>query len=197
MTSKFDKLLEGYAKLLMEQDPSMGAPASQGAPEPPPVGPEGGETGGAQPPPQPASKAVSQGYAHNVELIYNLFKAKPSEAIKQKYLNLSDNKALNSKQAYEYLRILENLLPKNTITNINKANFGKSEGQSIDLDDAKMVEMANIAIKALFFTPKDNLEFSSKLDDIENILAQTGNRVTVENANTIYTEIKNLVGMEQ
>ena len=201
MKTKFDTLMEKYETMLMEQDPTIGGPeASAGAPDagaapPPDVSPAG--QAGAPAAPPPADKSVSQGYAYTVNLLYNLFKQN-SEDLDEKYYGLSDNEISDPQGAKRYLEVMSKLLPQTTLSGVKSANFGKNkEGEEfIDMDDSKMVEMAQIAQKALFYSPKNNLEFSSKLDDIENILARTGNKVTVENANAVYTEIKNFVGME-
>ena len=198
MKSKFDALLESYGRQLLEQEatlggempPADGATTGGGLPQ---------DTVGGTPAAQPqAPKTVSQGYAYNTELIYRLFKAIPSQDVLGKYGQLSDNKASTPEEAFKYMEILRELLTGNTKTEVQTANHGKSKNAAaIGVDDSMMMEMANTAIKAYFFSPKDNMEFVSRLNNIEDMLAKGGNKITVDNANAIYTEIKDTVSMEE
>ena len=201
MTTKFNILMEKYFKLLSEEESTIAPPPPQ-APmgdSPPMSTPDAGMpppgASGAPPAPQQGNKTVTQGYAHVANIIFNLFKTKPTEEIKNKYSKLSDNQVADSKQAYSYLGVLEKMLTNGTMQQINKQSFGKQSKDSIGVDDSKIVEMANVAIKALFFTPKDNFTFTTHIDDIDNILSKNGNKVTTENAYAVYTAIKEKVEM--
>ena len=84
----------------------------------------------------------------------------------------------------------------------HRANSGWSEGACPqipiyfpDLRQA-LIAIDNNVLTALFFSSKDSLDFYSKLDDVDNILSSTGNKVTVKNAFSVYTEIKNFVAVE-
>jgi hypothetical protein len=191
MKIPFEKLIECYYILLKEQDivppPDTGA---TGAEAPPPA---------EAPPfqqPESGNKSSSQGYAHMVDTIFQLLKYK-TENIPQKYYNLSDNEISDSNSAYRYMTVLTKLLPQNTISDLKNDDLGEEKEGVIPLDDSTMVEMANIAINSLFYSDKNNFEFSSKIEDIQNMLSNTGNTVTVDNANAIYQEIKSFVSMEQ
>ena len=204
---KFDTLIEKYYKLLSEADndqpPLGGEPVGDVAPPPSPSSPPmGAESPVGEPPPsegvqsgqEVGNKDVSQGYAHLVNIIYNLFKYEPRD-LDDKYLKYSNVKISKPVTAKKFIEILSGFLPKSMELNVNNSDLGENDDNNefIDLDDSKLVEMAQIA---LFFSSKDSLDFYSKLDDVDNILSSTGNKVTVKNAFSVYTEIKNFVAVE-
>lgn len=181
MKIPFDNLIECYKVFLREQEDSM----DMGVESP-------SEATPAQPEPV---KTVSQGYAHVVDTILQLFRIRP-ESIPQKYYNLSDNDIKDTETAYRYLELLTKLLPKNTVSSLKSDNVGDSQAGAINLDDATIIEMANVALKALFYSEKDTFEFSSQLEDIQQVLTSSDNKVTVNTANAIYQKIKSLVLMD-
>ena len=145
-----------------------------------------------------ANKVVTSGYAYYVNLILKLLKFNIKNIPKQ-YYKLSDNEIINAKMAYKYINVLKNMLSETTVDDMDNQDLGEIEGiedQAIDVDDNTMQDMANIAIKSLFYPSKNQPEFISNLNDIENILAQSENKVNVKNANAVYQIISNLVSME-
>ncbi len=126
-----------------------------------------------------------------------MFKYEPRD-LDDKYLKYSNVKISKPVTAKKFIEILSGFLPKSMELNVNNSDLGENDDNNefIDLDDSKLVEMAQIAQKALFFSSKDSLDFYSKLDDVDNILSSTGNKVTVKNAFSVYTEIKNFVAVE-
>jgi hypothetical protein len=190
MKKKFDSFIhEKYVNLvkLIEQDEiPTDAPPDMGVEDPPSTGLE--------------NKVVSTGYAYFVNIIFMLLKY-PTDDINPKFLNLSDNRATNSKEAFRYIDVLTKLLPTSVISDLKNDTFGDIEeipkDQIINIDEPTVVEMANVAIKCLFYYPKDNLEFSSKIEDIRETLSQSENKVNIKNANAVYQQIKDFVSMSQ
>jgi len=184
MKTLFENLINNYYSFIKEQDnppPESGVPTQ-------------GNMSTMQPPVN--NKSVSQGYAHMVDTIFQLLKYK-TENIPQKYYNLSDNEVNDSNKAYRYINILTRLLPQNTISDLKNDDLGKEKEGVMSLDDSTLVEMANTAIKALFYADKDNFEFSSKIEDIQNLISNHQNRITVDNANSVYQEIKSFISMQR
>jgi len=189
-TEKFDTLLENYRSFLNEEEDfggDMGGDVGG-------MGDMGMEDPNAAPP--VGDTTVSQGYAYIVNIIHMLLKF-DVDNLDPKYYNLSDNKATDTETAYRYINTLTRLLPENIVADLKNDSFGgENEVDNITLDDTTLMEMANIAIKALFYSQKDSYEYSSKVDDIQGMLSHTDNKINVQNANAVYQYIKDLVGME-
>lgn len=143
---------------------------------------QGTDSGGEQPqqPEQPAqpqqSQPASQAYTYLTKVVWEAFKA--PAPIYKKDIQFSDNRAVTTDEAFRYLDIvIRNLQPKTRqIVNQSISNFSKGE-----LDDADIVNFANVALKALFYTHKEN---SSEYLDI----ASTP-EITPENAKEQFTKI--------
>ncbi len=188
MTNKFDNLIKSYYSnlvQLIEQDEPI--PAEE------PMG-----DAGAVPTDSSENKVVSTGYAYLVNIIYMLLKYN-TEDIDPNFYKLSDNKATNSNEAYRYIDVLTKLLPASVVSDLKNDTFDDIEelpqDQLIQLDDPTVTEMANVAINSLFFSPKDNAEFSSKLEDIQDTLSQSENKINIKNANAVYQQIKDFISL--
>lgn len=188
MTNKFDNLIKSYYSnlvQLIEQDEPI--PAEE------PMG-----DAGAVPTDSSENKVVSTGYAYLVNIIYMLLKYNTDD-IDPKYYKLSDNKATNANEAFRYIDILTKLLPESMVSDLKNDTFDViddlPQDQIIQLDDPTATEMANIAIKCLFFSPKDNAEFSGKIEDIQDTLAQSENKLNIKNANAVYQQIKDFISL--
>lgn len=141
------------------------------------------------------SKQVSIGYATLVNTIFNLLKY-DIENLDPKYYKLSDNKITNSSEAYRYLDIFSKLLPNTIKSELRSDDVGDNKSENvINLDESTLVDMGNLAIKSLFFPEKDGIEFKNKIYEIENLLSQDGNKITVNNAYVVYQDIKNFVSL--
>jgi hypothetical protein len=182
--SKFNSLLEYYYGIIKEQDVDAVEPNQS----PPPQ----------LPPSDVKPNSVSTGYASIVNLLFSLLK-QSTKNINQKYYKLSDNEITNSNEAYRYLEIFSKLLPLNTKSEIENDNLGNetTDQKTIELNDSKIVEMANIAVKSLFYPDKDSIEFLNKVDEIQSILNKNGGNVSVNNADVVFQEIKNFVSIPE
>jgi hypothetical protein len=144
---------------------------------------------------QENNNQVSIGYATMVNTIYNLLKY-DVENLDPKYYNLSDNKITNSSEAYRYIDVFSKLLPNSIKSELKNDDVGDTKSNDIiNLDESTLVEMGNVAIKSLFYPEKDGIEFKNKIYEIDRILSSDKNKVTVNNAYSVYQEIKNFVSL--
>lgn len=199
-TPKFNSLLEKYSFLIKEQPEQ---PVTQPTPEPQPVAQDA--TAGQLDAPEQAAQdtdqsqdqqqvnKASEGYAYLTNIIYNLLTLSP-ESLPKDLMTLSELKITDSKKAFQLLNKLVEVLPADLRIQILKANFGGS-GQ-LQVTDQDMSEMANVALRALFYKDKVSNEFTGLKDDVQSEIDNTGGKVTTDNAKSIYTKIKNLVGVE-
>ena len=182
MKSKFLELLNEY-KLLLEQPeaaevPAPDAPeATQGAEDPTQQA-----ASPASPTPQPIEQA-SVGYAVLVQLLLDAFKTmnirNPND------IKFSDNVARTPQEAYKYLEIIKrNLEPD--LQQKTQEDVGKNQQGNAKMDSADVVNVANLAIKALFFTPKD-------MESTEYSEIASTQKVTVDNAFQVYEAIRNFL----
>ena len=179
---KFITLLEKYKKILSEapeipaQD--VEAPAPDAGAGQPPAMPD------VQPQqPQPPPEKASQGYVALTNIILNAFKTiRPRFHGDVKY---SDNKARDAKQAFQYLEIVKRNLPDGIQQKISQTG---GKGGFGDVDELTIVSMANLALQALFTTPKD--EESSEYSTISSI-----EKVTPENAKQVYQQIRDFLSV--
>lgn len=192
-TPKFDFLLEKYNSLLIkEQDEPIQPP--QGQVEQPVDNQQQATTEPTQETPEQENQnKTTEGYAYLTNIIYNLLTL-PSDNLPKDLLPLSEEKVQNTKQAFNIFNKLVQILPADLRIQILKANFGGSG--SLGISDQDMIEMANVALRSLFFKEKLNNEFTSLKDDVKSEITKTGGKVSTDNASSIYSRIKNLVGVE-
>lgn len=192
VNSKFETLLNSYNKFLLEQDEDVSADTS--APpmdaSTPPADQNANPQSGSQ-----SNVSVSSGYAYLVNIIYMLLRYK-TENIDKNYLKLSDNEIIDSKTAYRYINVFTKLLSPTMVSDFQNNTIKKNETENfIDLDENTLIDLTNIARKSLFYHPKNTLEFSSKIDEIKDILSLTDNKVNINNAYAVSKMIKDFVDM--
>lgn len=178
---KFLTQIEKYKRLIAEAQDVQTQPAQDvGTPE---AGIEQQVTP-QQPAPQPTpQKKASQGYTTLTNIILNAFKTiKPRFHNDVKY---SDNRARNSKEAFKYLEIVKRNLPEGIQQRISQSG---GQGGFGDVDELTIINMANLALQALFTTPKD--EESSEYSTISSI-----DEVTPENAKQVYQQIRDFLSV--
>ena len=184
MKSQFENLYNKY-KLLLEQPETAEVPAPNApvAPQVPVATPDQAVSPASQTQQPPQATQASTGYAVLVQLMVDAFKTlnvRHPEDIK-----FSDNIARTPQQAYQYLEIVKRNL-ENDLQNKTQEDVGKGGNDSKNVDSADIINIANLAIKALFFRPKDVQ--SSEYNDIASIP-----KVTVDNAKQIYDNIRNIL----
>jgi len=178
MKSKFEELLKNY-NLLMEQ-PLTPAPDVGAAPDAT-VAPTGGPDA-TTPIPTPVQQPSSVGYAILVQLLLDAYK---TTNIRHKDdIKFSDNIVRTPQEAYKYLEIVKrNLEPD--LQQKTKETVGKGGANEKSVDSTDLINIANLALKSLFFTPKD-----SETGEYNEIASQV---VDVNNAKQIYNQIRNAV----
>jgi len=186
MKNQFEHLYNQY-KLLLEQPEAAEVPVPEA-----PMQPQGAEatpdpaaSPASQPEQQPPQQAeqASVGYAVLVQLLLDAFKT-----INIKHtgdIKFSDNEARTPQDAYKYLEIVKrNLEPD--LQQKQQQDVGKNDQGAKNVDSSDIINVANLAIKALFFTPKDTQTF-----EYSEIAATP--KVTVDNAHQIYDSIRNFL----
>ena len=176
---KFEALLTEYYNLLEQDVPDNTVQQTTS-----PVGqPQAGET---PPPAAPAApiapvEPASPSYSYLVNVIQEALKTK--QIINMDDMKFSNNEAKSSNEAYQYLNIVIRNLPTQTQQKL-KQGFQKA-GNFSDIDEGNLVDMANIAMKALFYNGKkeNNTEYMS--------LSSTP--LTPENAKKIFESITRLL----
>lgn len=172
--NKFNLLIEKYHELL-EADEQMAG--DQTAPD------MADQT--SQPPqpdlqqqPQPVqTEPASSTFTYLTKIVFEAFKTK--DILNKGDIKFSDNQARNKDEAFKYFDIILRNLQQQTRTKIEQGF--ESEGDVNDIDEGNIVDMANLAIKALFYAPKDN---STEYQDIS-----METEVTPENAKRIYNTL--------
>jgi hypothetical protein len=180
----FEKLLEEYRMLLEQEpvaavDPSAGAGPDQAGAGPQPPMPDGAMQQAQQPPQQPAEPS-SVGFAVVTQIILDALRVKQIPHISDK--KYSDNFARTPQEAWKYLDIVTRNLPAQSQ---QKAQQDVGKGGDEDLDELNIVDMANLAIKALFFVPKIEESEGEEYSNLANIT-----KVTTENAKQTYNQIR-------
>lgn len=175
MEYKFDCLLKEYKQLLEQEQPDAGNPnppdtAGQAPQDAQPMSPDQNAT---QPPP---SQPVSPAMVFLTNLILQAFKTK--QPLYKQDIKFSDNKAQNVNEAFDYLDIVLRNLPETVRQKIESSKGGEAIN---DIDEGNIVDAANLALKALFYTPK---ELDTEYHDIASNM-----EVTEENAKQIYDSI--------
>jgi hypothetical protein len=181
----FEKLLKEY-RTLLEQDAPIGGGAAP-TPAPSPAGappPDGAPTPNPQQPPQQQkAPPASVGFAVVTQIILDALRVK--QPIHNEDKRYSDNKARTPEEAWKYLDIVTRNLPRQSQ---QKAQQDVGKGGDDDLDSLNIVDMANLALKALFFVPKLQEEESTEYSSLANVT-----KVTTENAQQVFNEIRNFL----
>lgn len=182
MKNNFEKLINSY-RMLLEQPQEMSTPDAGGTMPDPNVAMSDPNAAGAAPAPQAAPvQPSSVGYAILVKLLLDAFKTLTVRV--KDDIKFSDNVARTSQEAYRYLDIVKrNLEPD--LQRKTQEDIGKGGNDVKSVDSADIINIANLALKALFFTPKD--PESAEYNDIANKV------VDVNNAKSVFEMIRNVL----
>jgi hypothetical protein len=177
---KFLTQLAKYKQLIAEAQEAPAPDVSAHAPDAPPAPDAMGQPPA---PPAPPPEKASQGYTALTNIILNAFKTiKPRFHGDVKY---SDNKARDAQEAFKYLEIVKRNLPEGIQQKISQSG---GKGGFGDVDELTIVSMVNLALQALFTTPKD--EESSEYSTISSL-----EQVTPENAKQVYQQIRDFLSV--
>jgi hypothetical protein len=195
MKSTFDQLLNEYKQLLEQDgDPAAGAPAGAPPPSPSPAGAGAppdpmGAGAGAQPPQPPPKNPSSTGYAVLAQLVLDALK---TPVVRDKEdIRFSDNTIRTPQEAYQYLNVIKRNLASDSQGKL-QGDMGKSNDNKVpDLDTSELIYLAQLGLKALFYTRKD--EKDSQFNDVASIV-----KVDTDNAKEIIEKIRSLLsGVEK
>lgn len=180
MKNKFENLLNQY-KMLLEQpeaDPTMGAEVNA---TPPDVGATPPAQGAPAQAPAPAQQPTSVGYAVLVQVLLDAFKT--LNVRNKADIKFSDNQARTPQEAYKYLEIVKrNLEPD--LQRKTQQNVGDTQQGAGNVESSDIVNITNLALKAIFFPNKDPQ--TSEYNDIAS-----NDKVDVNNAKEIFNAIRN------
>lgn len=120
---------------------------------------------------------ASPSFTFLVNIIFEALKIK--EIPNKNDIKYSINKVRNKNEAFKYLEIIINNFPEQIKNKFKKGYEIKFNNN--DLDEVKFIDMVNLALKALFYIPKDN---NTEYNEIVLI-----DEITPENAKKVYNMI--------